>query len=560
MKTLHREYLLVLTLLLAVPPAPGQVEHVSMSHPVYEFLDRLGVQGILPAQSASMVPLERSEVASLLQSAARSRSMMGTVDRLTLDKYLLEFAPDAGTRADADWVLFGAHASAGECARGLVSQKQKYLLAIQDSLFTVYGELLGSLEYRSMHGDSHGDVDASLKTIGGRFHGTVAGRVGFLLESTNGLFSGNRIFALADPHLATNMKLNERNGRNFDVTEAYLRLSFGWASVQFGREFSAIGVGYGDRLMLSANAPAFDALALDVHYKALRFRFLHGALLKDPAVLSGLSKEEPAEATKYVALHRLQVSLFECLNVSANEMVIYQRLTPEYAYLNPINFYKSAEHSLRDRDNALLMFDVEYFPLPGYKLYGSWLIDDIDIGRMGSGWWGNEFGWQCGAYIADAAGMPSCDALLEYTRIEPYVYSNRVVDNDYSHSGIGLGHRLAPNSDELLGEVRVRFSERLRTRFHYAYQRHGGNVIVGDSLVRNVGGSLTQGHREGDSEEARFLDGVRMHTSRIGARIDYEPITDLFLAGIAEWMNVRDVGAAVSHRDLALSVQVRIEY
>lgn len=551
------KYPLVMVLMTAIS-AMAQVEHVPISHPVYEFLDRLGVTGILPAQSSSMVPLEWGEVTALLRSAASSRSMLDAVDVLTLDKYLAEFAPDAGMRSEQDMVILGPHESAGEFAAGLVSQKQKYLVAIVDSMVTVYGELLGSVEYRSLHGDSRGDVDATLKTIGGRFRGTIAGRVGYLLQSTNGVVSGNRSYALSDTRLATNVKLNEPNSRNFDVTEAYLRYSFGWGGVQFGREFAALGVGYGDRLMFSDNAPAFDAFSLDVHYKAFRFQFLHGSLLKDPAPFPGVTVAEPPEANKYLALHRFQFSIFDRLNIAASEMVIYQRLTPEYAYLNPINFFKSAEHSLRDRDNALLMVDLEYFPRPGYKLYGSWLIDDIDFSRMGTGWWGNEFGWQGGAYVANVAGVPALDAIVEYTRIEPYVYSNRVSGNDYTHSGIGLGHRLPPNADEMLGEIRFRFSEKLRTRLHYAYQRHGQNIMAGDSVLRNVGGSVTQGHRGGDSETAHFLDGERVNTHRAGLRVDFEPITDLFLAGVAEWTSIQE--DASFRRDLALSLQLRIEY
>jgi hypothetical protein len=554
-------YIVILCVSLAAPRLQAQVEHVPQNHPVYEFLDRLGVKGVLPAFSASMVPLERREVIVLLDSAWGSRSSLGDIDMHTLEKYRSEFSLAAGTRADQDWVVIGPGGAEGEGVGGLVDQKHKYLVAFVDSFATFYGEVLGSAEYRSLHGDSRGNVDARLMSIGGRFYGTIAGRLGYLLQSTNGVFSGDRSFERIDPHLATNMKLNENaQSSNYDETQAYLRLSFGWAGVQFGREYTALGVGYAGRLMLSDDAPVFDALRFDAHYKGFRFIFMHGSLLKDPRVFPGLWEKEPAEATKYMALHRFQFSLCKRLNLSANEMVIYQRHAPEFAYLIPVNFFKSAEHSLRDRDNAIIMFDAEYFPAGGYKLYGSWLIDDIDFSRMGSGWWGNEFGWQAGAYVADIVGLQSCDALIEYTHIEPYVYSNRIAGNDYSHSGIGLGHRLDPNTDELLGEVRVRFSDRLRTRLHYAYSRHGQNVMVGDSVVRNVGGSLLQGHRDGDSETARFLDGDRVNNHRIGMRIDYEPITDLFVTGNAEWNSASTTVDGLSRRDLALSVQLRIEY
>src|SRR5258706_13671840 len=118
-------------------------------------------------------------------------------------------------------------------------------------------------------------------------------------------------------------------------------------------------------------------------------------------------------------------------------MTIYQRYSPEFAYLNPINFYKSAEQSLGDRDNSFLNFDLEIFPITGYEVYGTWLIDDIDFSKIGTGWWGNELGWQGGIYAANVFGIPNLDADLEYTHLESYGFSNKTSGDDFTHSSIG---------------------------------------------------------------------------------------------------------------------------
>jgi len=537
------------------------VDHVPLAHPVLEFLDRLGVRGVLPLHSASVRPLERSTIRRLLDNANARSELMTSLERSMVQKFLIEFSPDVGSRPESDAVLLGSHQSPGSLVADIISDKEKHLYAAVDSNATLIVELLGSIEYRSLHGEGGGHTDATLQSIGGRFRGTIAGRLGYLLQATNGALRGNRAFArTTDPRLATNFKLSEQQSSNFDFTEAYLRYSFGWAGVQFGREYTSVGVGYSDRLILSENGPALDFFSINAQYKSFKFFFLHGSVLAADGGFSGLDQEAPAGSSKYIALHRFQFSLFDVLNFAASEMVVYQRLTPEYAYLNPINFFKSSEHALRDRDNALLVFDAEVFPTNGIKLYGSWLIDDISISRMGTGWWGNEFGWQAGAYLANVFDLPSVDAVIEYARLEPYVYSHRIEGNDYSHSSVSLGHRLPPNADEWTVEGRWSASPWLHLRLLGAYRRHGKNIMVGDSLARNVGGSLLQGHRSGDAEYAPFLDGEKESMARLQLRADYEPIREVFLTGIADIRRMRDHTSGTSSTDVGLSVGLRVEY
>ena len=241
-------------------------------------------------------------------------------------------------------------------------------------------------------------------------------------------------------------------------------------------------------------------------------------------------------------------------------MIIYQRYSPEFAYLNPVNFYKSSEHSLRDRDNALLGFDLEVFPRNGYKLYGAWLIDDIDFSRIGTDWWGNEFGWQGGLCVTDVVGVPNVDAVLEYTRLSPYLYSNRINGNDYTHNNVGLGHHLEPNSDEWFAQIRYRPAKSLSTKITYVHQRHGENIVSNGQIVKNVGGNILQGHRSSDSETASFLDGNFVTNHRLQAQIVLEPMTNFFLTGAYEFLRSNNESGASSVNDQTMSIKLSVEY
>jgi len=248
------------------------------------------------------------------------------------------------------------------------------------------------------------------------------------------------------------------------------------------------------------------------------------------------------------------------MNIGLSEMIIYQRDAVDFAYLNPVNFYKSAEHSLRDRDNAFLNLDFELFPFHNYKLYGTWLIDDMDFKKMGTGWWGNEFGWQCGAFRSDVAGIDNLDAVIEYTRLEPYVYGNRIDGNSYSNNRIGLGDHLQPNSDEWFLQFAYRPSKQLRTWIGFGLARHGENESIGGFVIKNVGGDILQGHRDFDSEIAKFLDGNLVKSNRIWLRATYEPITNIFVSGAYELNRSKNRESGTSRLDHYGSIRIYVEY
>lgn len=538
-------------------PASAQVENVPVANQVYEFLDRLGVRGVLPAFSTVALPISRREVAEYLQQAGERDSLLSDAERAYLKKFMREFAHDLRLPDDRFQVIDN-HASFAEATEGAVSDREKYLYAYTDSSVSVYVEFLGSYEYRPVRGDTYGDTHVSLGTIGGRIRGTALDKVGYSLQATNGQLWGDRTFALSDPRLAGNVKFNDLGSPYFDYTEAYLKLQLGWFDIQFGRESRAVGVGYTDRTVLSGIAPAFDFIGFSAHYKSFRFDFFHGTLVQDSVFFEGLPVTAPEGARKYLSLHRFKFSLFSTANIGLGEMVIYQRLAPEFAYLNPVNFYKSAEHSLGDQDNAFIFFDLEVFPLKDVKAYGSWVIDDIDFGKMGTGWWGNQFAWHAGVIATDLAGLRDVDGLVEYVRVEPYTYSNRLAGNDYTHSNIPLGAHLRPNSDAWALEARYRPSEQWRIALGYAHERHGKNVVEGDSVLRNVGGDVLQGHRPWDAVEVAFLDGIRESGDRVRARVDFEPVTNIFILGGLEyrWTTIADVRS----NDLLARLQLRIEY
>src|ERR1041385_3905321 len=99
-------FLVAGSLLIPAGEASAQVENVPVSNQVYEFLNRMGVKGILPLYSNAMLPLSRQEVADALIAIARKRELLTPAEGTFLAKFEREFVHEIDPAKAEDAVLF----------------------------------------------------------------------------------------------------------------------------------------------------------------------------------------------------------------------------------------------------------------------------------------------------------------------------------------------------------------------------------------------------------------------------------------------------------------------
>jgi hypothetical protein len=106
--------------------------------------------------------------------------------------------------------------------------------------------------------------------------------------------------------------------------------------------------------------------------------------------------------------------------------------------------------------------------------------------------------------------------VAEYTRVRPYTYAHFDIRNSYSAWGVGLGHPIGPNADELFFKLAYNATDWLRPSVEYRKIRKGNNVIDENGiLIRNVGGDLLRPYEISQvSPIAPFLDGERVDSQR----------------------------------------------
>lgn len=532
-------FLLSVLSVLWQTPAHGQAENVPVGHPVYTYLKRMEVKGLVERYHDVVLPLGRREVGELLTEVRGHRGKLSTAEQGWLDDFLSEFRYDVTGSTDKLYSLFtSSEPSVGAALGQEFSNREKFLYAFVDSnvAFFVNGLLDGDL--RRITGDALGKQHAEYIQVGGRVRGTALGRIGYYFQATNAQFWGSRELLERDPQISQSYGIKTVDAQNFDFSEGYVRYDGRLFSVQLGHERVLWGNGQDQKMVLSDNIRTFDFIRADVQYKAIKYTFLHAWLLGSQSTLHFTMPFDPSAefsetviADKYFAGHRLELGFPGLFDFGFQEMYIYSNRSVDLAYLNPFILLESAQRSRGERDNGFWAFDIKTHFLPGFQLHGTLLYDDIHVPDMFTDKWYDKYAWQAGIAYADAFTIPNTTLMVEYTHVEPWVFGHeRSRDNSYTSLGAVLGPGAGPNADSWLIRMDVLPARNLFLSARVTFGRKGDNVF--DSLgtiLRNVGGDALMPHRTTDPQTKTFLDGVRTNSRRFEFLATYEFINQMWL-------------------------------
>src|SRR5512140_170753 len=90
----RRLFALLLGCVFLHAQALPQAENVPATHPVYTFLKRMAVKGLIERYSETVLPVGRRDVAAFLDTVDGHRARLSETEREWLDDYLSEFRYD----------------------------------------------------------------------------------------------------------------------------------------------------------------------------------------------------------------------------------------------------------------------------------------------------------------------------------------------------------------------------------------------------------------------------------------------------------------------------------
>ncbi len=550
----------------------AQVENVPVGNPVYSFLKRMELKGVIENYRDAILPLSRNQISIFLQQTIEKQSTLTETERLKLEEFFVEFQFDISQSFDKSYSLIdtnGVHWIEGE----RFNEAEKYLYSYNDSTINLFVDGLLTFDARRSEGDALGNQHAEFFQFGGRVRGAIYDKLGYYLQVTNAQFWGSRDVLKRDRQISQAYTLGITDAQNFDFVEGYARYQSGIVSAQVGRERLLWGNGYGDKMILSDNVRLYDFIRADVEYKSFKYVFFHSWLMGRKGIndyyipINGrinlsFEVQEPQVTDKYFGAHRFEFTFSPKLTLGFQEMVIYSNRSVDLAYLNPVTFIESAQRSREERDNVLWSFDAKTHFIKNIELQASIVFDDINFPKWGTSSVQNKFAFQIGAMIVDPFSFENTSLAVEYTRAEPYIFShNRSRDNDYGSLGRILSHHIGPNSDSWFFKFDYQPMYRLSTSLRFEFQREGENVFdANGSLVQNVGGDYLIPHRSSDPQELEFLAGNRVNTNVGQVFVTYELVNEIFLDARYQFIKRKDFANNLSTLDHDFGVALRVDF
>jgi len=522
-----------------------------LNHWVYDFLERMEVKGVVRPVFDGTRPLSRGEIADYLKEIylnSAAYSCLNSVEKQELAYLAVEFReylpkslPVPVSKEAPRLMRLRRWNVFGKVFPHLLYTNGRNLFTYSDETFSAFLDPV-------LYGKNFtAQTDTGTRRDFRESHGITAwglwgNHLSFFFDFRDSKVWGTRTYPPNVSFSLPGTGYAEGFGHYayFDETRAGLVVGGRHWRLLVGKERNAWGPGHWGNLALSANPTSYDQVKFQLRFRKFKFTSIAGILRPWPDLVAysyftGYFQRN-VWAHKYLAAHRLEMAPFRFLKLGIHEVLIYGDRNPELAYLNPVNFYWSAEHNLGDQDNSTLGATIELFPGFSSKLYGELFLDDLKTSRLGTGWYGNKWAVLAGLFRADVFNVPNLDFRIEVAKIRPYVYTHRYPINVYEHFVTPLGHWAGPNSETLDAALTWRLSRWLVTGGEVQFWKHGANPDD-----QNVGGDITLPHRAIDPTEVHFFEGEV--EKRTDARLfcSYEWFRNFVTRAEVRWANEENV-------------------
>jgi hypothetical protein len=488
--------------------------------PLHQFLIEQHTFGNLPEAHLGSLPLSVYEARQYLDSLDRQRDLLSRTDQVYLDRFL-----GVVSSPGADF-LQGIIPQIYQSGRDFFAVAgESYGLQINPLLYLAYGRAQGT-----RRDDGLAMPSLRQNTRGIRISGHLGNHLFFesRLEETQ----RREVWPAYDPKWTAPrlafVRLN-RPAQEYDYQTAtgLLGIKTKHVELRFGRDRNRWGYGVGS-LALSNYAPAYDQLQIRTSFWRIQYTNLF-------ALLSDLTSFPPGAvdrtiSRKFSAFHRLEVQLPLRIQLELFEGVIVMpdtnrnRARFDLGYLNPVILYRAVEADRGSPDNVLLGGGISWIVHPGWRFYSHILLDELVVGQIGNGWWGNKWAVLAGLHVVDHP-FPNTSLRVEYARLRPYLYSHVTAHNAYVHHNDILGHPAGPNAEDIMLELTARPTLRTQVAVTAAFTFRGRNT---ENL--NYGSDPLISYVSRVSENNVWLrQGISQSRMLLEAHAGIEALPNLFL-------------------------------
>ncbi len=461
-------------------------EHIS-NKSIYTFLDEMANDGYISLNSA-VKPYTRSFILSRLQEIEKQEENLNTRQKKELDFYLGDFG----------FALSGnENPYQGKSRLDIFKKNNHFATALnpfgffyKDSLFTMGARPIWGIEYLT---NQKGDFR---RTWGGaRVYGQVGKHLGFYASLRDNHMSD----VLQRPEYFSRReggvyKGNSLGGGDYSEMRGGIVLGWKWGELALAKDHLEWGDNTNGSIINNGQYPSFGMIKLHLkpaHWVA--FNYFHGWLVSEvvdsvQTYLPSSGFIRPVYKPKYMAANMFTVTPFKRAHISFGNSIIYGDIPLQAAYLVPIMFFKSIDHTVNagiENQNSQMFANLSIRRIRHVHLYGSLYIDELSVSRIGDPDRHNFYSWKAGAKISN---WPLRNVSLNYelSRSVPLTYQHRIPVLTYATNRYNLGYYLGDNSQDYYLELSLRPFARFLIKASYLYAVHGNEYTYAKNDDRKL--------------------------------------------------------------------------
>ncbi|WP_291858179.1 hypothetical protein [Marinilabilia sp.] len=476
---------------------------------VYELLDELANLGIIDINTITK-PYGRKFISDRLVEASAHDELAERIKN-EIAFYLRDFGKEQTVKTPIN--------------------KRFDLFYYSDSLFQLTVNPVLGLEVLSSGGEM-----AYYRFNGGELHGTIGKHFGFYA----GLRDNHESKVLGGPEYLVSRRgaVYKSDDDSGDYSEARggVTWSWDWGRIGLHKDAYQWGYGYNGANIFSGIAPSHAYLSFSISpLPWFQLDFMHGWLVSEVVdsaeSFNYYDGTREVFANKYVAANLITVRPLPRLYFSAGNSIVYADTDVNPAFLIPVMFYKSVDHTYNGASNevgqnAQMFFGVSSRQIQHLHLYSTLFVDEISINRMfDKHQQSNYISLKAGARVSNL--IEGTAFTLEYTRNHPMVFQHKIPTTTWKSNNYTMGHYLQDNSDEVFLSFQYRPLRGLKLELSHLIARKGKSYQ--EILVE---GRETE-YPEINQEEPRwglpFMDEVRWKLQQTALKGSWQVINDGYL-------------------------------
>lgn len=477
-KTILILLLVCISIFIKAQEIPVHFNHAG----IYEFLDELATSGFINVNSAAK-PYSGNFIYTSLVEAQKKQEELSARQRKELAFYLKQYS------------IFekGSLNPYTESRKGnLVTRKPSlnlgvlpYGLHYKDSLFAFsIRPIWGIREY--VGGDEnimHTWGGAEAWGFVGNFSIYASLRDNYQTE----ILSKQTYFTQNE---GGNYKVNVQGRGGGDYSEMRGGVIYGWSWGSFGfvKDQVQWGTNYHGATIFSGRNPSYAMVKLQLKpAKWFELNYIHGWLVSEVVDSSRSYTTTNGDfravyREKYIAANLLTFYPLRGIGLSFGNSIIYSDTKVQPAYLIPVMFFKSIDHTLNhniDNQNSQMFVDLSVRRIKNLHLYGTVFIDEFSITRVNDPDRQNFISLKGGARLSNWP-ISNLSLTAEYTQVSPVVYKHRVPTTTFETNKFNLGYYLRDNSKEIYVALDFKPFRGLLLKGEYFVAKHGNEYSYTD--------------------------------------------------------------------------------